>query len=94
MSCYLMQSVTWAVLFTPFLLDLSGTLTVTATALVAAGTWALTVLIADRLRSADRRGPFETLTRRVTYGRAGTLERRPGTHGRRAGRFEAESAGR
>ena len=35
MTCYLMQSVVWAVVFTPFLLDLSGRLTVTATALLA-----------------------------------------------------------
>ncbi len=68
MSCYLMQSVTWAVVFTPFLLDLSGTLTVTATALLAATTWGVTVIIADRMRRADRRGPFEVLIRRVTYG--------------------------
>ncbi len=68
MSCYLMQSVTWAVVFTPFLLDLSGTLTVTATALLAATTWAVSVMIADRMRRAGRRGPFEALIRRITYG--------------------------
>ena len=72
MSCYLMQSVAWAVVFTPFLLDLSGTLTVTVTgtAVLAAVTWAGTVVIADRMRRAGRRGPFEVLARRVTYGRA------------------------
>ncbi|GAA1621671.1 DUF418 domain-containing protein [Actinoplanes couchii] len=68
MSCYLMQSVTWAVVFTPFLLDLSGTLTVSGTALLAVATWATTVLIADLMRRSGRRGPFETLTRKVTYG--------------------------
>ncbi len=68
MSCYLMQSVTWAVVFTPFLLDLSGTLSVTTTAVLATATWAVTVLIADRMRRTGRRGPFETLTRRFTYG--------------------------
>ena len=72
MSCYLMQSVAWAVVFTPFLLDLSGTLTVTVTgtAVLAAVTWAGTVVIADRMHRAGRRGPFEVLARRVTYGRA------------------------
>ncbi len=69
MTCYLMQSVTWAVVFTPFLLDLSGTLTVTGTAVLATVTWAGTVLTADRMRRAGRRGPFEVLVRRVTYGR-------------------------
>ncbi|MBB2948412.1 putative membrane protein YeiB [Actinoplanes lutulentus] len=68
MSCYLMQSVTWAVVFTPFLLDLSGRLTVAGTALLAAVTWVVTVVIADGMRRAGRRGPFETLVRRITYG--------------------------
>ncbi len=70
MSCYLMQSVAWAVVFTPFLLDLSGALTVTGTAVLAAVTWAGTVVVADRMSRADRRGPFEVLVRRVTYGEA------------------------
>ncbi|MEV6303161.1 DUF418 domain-containing protein [Actinoplanes sp. NPDC051861] len=64
MTFYLAQSVTWAIVFTPFLLDLSGRLTVTTTALLATAAWAATVLIAGRMR---RRGPFETLVRRVTY---------------------------
>ncbi|MDR7276300.1 DUF418 domain-containing protein [Catenuloplanes atrovinosus] len=68
MSCYLLQSVTWAVVFTPFLLDLSGALSVTTTALLATATWAATVVLADRMRRAGQRGPFETLVRRVTYG--------------------------
>jgi uncharacterized protein len=68
MSCYLMQSPVWAVVFTPFLLDLSGRLTVAATALLAAATWAVTVVIADGMRRAGWRGPFETLVRRATYG--------------------------
>lgn len=68
MTCYLAQSVVWSVVFTPFLLDLAGTLTVAGTAMLAVATWALTVMIADRIRAAGRRGPFETLVRRVTYG--------------------------
>ncbi|GAA3013346.1 DUF418 domain-containing protein [Streptosporangium longisporum] len=67
MTCYLAQSVVWALVFTPFLLDLSGTLTVAATALLAAGTWLITVVLADRMRRAGHRGPFEVLVRRVTY---------------------------
>lgn len=69
MTSYLSQSVVWAVVFTPFLLDLSGTLSVAGTALLAASTWVLTVVIADRMRRADYRGPFELLVRRVTYRR-------------------------
>lgn len=68
MTCYLTQSVTWAIVFTPFLLDLSGTLKVTTTAFLATAVWATTVMAADRMRRSGRRGPFETLTRRVTYG--------------------------
>ena len=68
LTCYLVQSVTWWLIFTPYLLDLSGVLSVTATALLAAATWLLTVLLADRMRRAGHRGPFEVLVRRVTYG--------------------------
>lgn len=69
MTCYLLQSVVWTVVFTPFLLDLSGELTVATTALLATATWALTVVAADRMRATGRRGPFEVLVRRITYGR-------------------------
>lgn len=69
MTCYLAQSVVWAVVFTPFLLDLSGPLSVAGTALLAVATWVLTVFAADRMRLVGHRGPFELLVRRVTYGR-------------------------
>lgn len=67
MTCYLAQSVVWAVVFTPFLLDLSGTLTVAATAALATVVWLGTVVLADRMRRAGQRGLFELLVRRVTY---------------------------
>ncbi len=70
MTCYLLQSVTWAVLFTPFLVDLSARLTVTATALLATATWAATVVAADLMRRTGHRGPFEVLVRRCTYRRS------------------------
>ncbi len=70
MTCYLAQSVVWAVTFTPFLLNLSGTLTVATTALLATATWFATVLLADWMQRRGRRGPFEVLVRRVTYGGA------------------------
>lgn len=67
MTCYLAQSVVWTLVFTPFLLDLSMTLTVTGTAVLATVTWIGTVVMADRMRAAGYRGPFELLVRRVTY---------------------------
>ncbi|TDD69350.1 DUF418 domain-containing protein [Actinomadura rubrisoli] len=67
LTCYLAQSVVWALVFTPFLLDLSGTLTVTTTALLAAATWLITVVLADWMRRTERRGPFEVVIRRITY---------------------------
>lgn len=72
LTCYLAQSVVWALVFTPFLLDLSGTLTVASTAILAKTTWFTTVMIADLMRRVAHRGPFELLVRRVTY-RAGGM---------------------
>ncbi len=68
MTCYLSQSVVWFVVFTPYLLGLADDLSVTATALLAIATWLATVVMADWMRAAGERGPFERLTRRVTYG--------------------------
>ncbi|GAA1605467.1 DUF418 domain-containing protein [Kribbella karoonensis] len=73
LTCYLSQSVVWAVVFTPYLLDLSNTLTTTTTAILAVATWLGTVLLADRMRRASYRGPFEVLIRRITYGRPAKL---------------------
>lgn len=67
LTCYLAQSVVWAVVFTPYLLDLSRTLSTATTALLAVATWLATVAMADRMRRAGYRGPFELLIRRVTY---------------------------
>ncbi|HZX01507.1 DUF418 domain-containing protein [Kribbella sp.] len=67
LTCYLAQSVVWAVVFTPYLLDLSGTLTTSTTALLAVATWSATVLLAGWMRRARYRGPFELLIRRITY---------------------------
>lgn len=67
LTCYLCQSVVWAVVFTPYLLDLSRTLSTATTALLALATWLATVLLADRMRRANYRGPFELLIRRITY---------------------------
>ncbi|TDW94375.1 putative membrane protein YeiB [Kribbella pratensis] len=84
LTCYLAQSVVWAVVFTPYLLDLSDTLTTTTTALLAVATWLATVLLADRMRSAGYRGPFELLIRRITYQPRTISETRSRSSGRRA----------
>ena len=68
LTCYLCQSPVWALLFSGYLLDLSGTLTIAATAALATVTWLATVVLAEWMRRTGRRGPFETLVRRVTYG--------------------------
>ncbi len=67
LTCYLAQSVVWTVVFTPYLLDLSDTLSTTTTALLAVATWMATVLLAERMRLDGYRGPFEILIRRFTY---------------------------
>lgn len=71
MTCYLAQSIVWALVFTPFLFDLADHLTVTTTALLATATWVATVVMADRMQRIGQRGPFELLTRRLTYGNQG-----------------------
>ncbi len=74
LTCYLAQSVVWTVVFTPFLLGLAGHATVATTALLATATWLATVAVADALARAGRRGPFEVLLRRATYGRSRPLD--------------------
>ncbi|MDA0185335.1 DUF418 domain-containing protein [Solirubrobacter phytolaccae] len=70
MTCYLAQSVVWTLVFTPFLLGLHDELSLTATALLATATWLATVALASWMARTGRRGPFEVLLRRATYGRA------------------------
>ena len=67
LTCYLVQSVVWAVAFTPCPGGLADDLTVTTTALPATATWLTTVLMADWMRRTGRRGPMEVLIRRFTY---------------------------
>ena len=74
----------WAVVFTPYLLDLSRTLTTTTTALLAVATWLATVVMADRMRRAGYRGPFELLIRRITYQPRITAATRSRSSGSRA----------
>ncbi|MEU3271446.1 DUF418 domain-containing protein [Saccharomonospora sp. NPDC006951] len=69
LSCYLFQSVVFAVLLLPFTFGLGETLGSASTALIALGTWLVSVLLADVLRRAGRNGPAENLLRGLTYRR-------------------------
>ncbi|MEV8379100.1 DUF418 domain-containing protein [Kribbella sp. NPDC056861] len=73
LTCYLIQSVVWAVAFNPYFADLSGDLTVTTTALLAFATWLGTVALAYWMHLHSYRGPMETLVRRFTYGRSAAV---------------------
>jgi len=69
LTCYLLQSVLFVPLLSPWALGLgtgAGTLFVS---LVAVGVWLVTVLVAVLLDRAGRPGPAEQLLRRLTYGR-------------------------
>lgn len=70
LTCYLVQSVVWAVAFTPYFADLSDNLTVVTTALLAIATWLGTVVLAYQLHLRSYRGPMELLIRRFSYGRS------------------------
>ncbi|WP_344019431.1 DUF418 domain-containing protein [Pseudonocardia kongjuensis] len=75
MTCYLAQSPVWLVMTEPSLLDLGGRLGAATAAAVAVATWIGTVVVADVLGRAGRRGPAETLLRYLTYGgRRGVAE--------------------
>lgn len=69
MTFYIAQSPVWLVATEPSLLGPGGRLGAAAAAGVGVATWLVTVVIADMLRRGGRRGPAETLIRRLTYGR-------------------------
>ncbi|WP_283138633.1 DUF418 domain-containing protein [Rhizohabitans arisaemae] len=69
LTCYLLQSVVFVALLSPYTLGLGGRLGSAATALLAIGTWAATVVAAEFMRRAGVRGPAESLLRRLTYPR-------------------------
>ncbi|MFD7658431.1 DUF418 domain-containing protein [Actinosynnema sp. NPDC059797] len=74
LSCYLFQSVVFVALLTPWALGLGRTLGTAGVGLLALGTWLVSVLLADLLRRAGRRGPAEVLLRRLVYrGRQGKM---------------------
>jgi uncharacterized membrane protein YeiB len=69
LSCYLFQSVVFVALLMPYTLGLGATLGTAEVAVVALGTWLVSVLLAVLLRRTGRRGPAEALLRRLTYRR-------------------------
>ncbi|MFI6478568.1 DUF418 domain-containing protein [Nonomuraea sp. NPDC050663] len=69
MTCYLLQSVGFVALLPPYTLGLGGVLGSAATLALAVGIWAATVVAAELMRRAGRRGPAESLLRRLTYPR-------------------------
>ncbi|MFG3338771.1 DUF418 domain-containing protein [Glycomyces sp. NPDC048151] len=66
MTFYLFQSAAILVLFYPFTLDLAGDVSMAGSFAVAFAIWLATLLIAEWMRRAGRRGPFETLLRRLS----------------------------
>lgn len=69
LSCYLWQSIIMAPVLSAWGLGLGGRLSTWSSLLFAAGVWLVSVVIADQLRRhGNRRGPFELLLRRLTYG--------------------------
>ncbi|MDE3721326.1 DUF418 domain-containing protein [Nocardiopsis sp. N85] len=86
MTCYLLQSVAWTVLFTPYALDLAARLSGFTSVLVGVAVWATTVVLADLMRRAGVRGPAERFLRWRTYaplGRDRLDPSVPGAHGDR-----------
>jgi uncharacterized protein len=69
LTSYLLQSLIMAPLLTAWGLGLGEDLGYLGAFGVAAATWAATIVIAVLLDKAGKRGPFEVLLRRLTYGR-------------------------
>lgn len=70
MTCYLLQSVVWAVLIPPYALHLGARLTDTQAVGLGIAVWLATVIISDLQRRAGfRQGPTEWFLRRMTYGK-------------------------
>ncbi|WP_187280966.1 DUF418 domain-containing protein [Nonomuraea sp. C10] len=71
LTCYLLQSVVFTVVFVPYLGGLGTRVGDAAASAVAVLTWLATVVLAASMSRTGRRGPAETLLRRLTYRRAG-----------------------
>ncbi|MEV0614470.1 DUF418 domain-containing protein [Nonomuraea sp. NPDC050404] len=71
LTCYLLQSVVFVAIFTPYLGGLGPRLGDAAASGIAVLTWLGTVVLAALLSRAGGRGPAETALRRLTYRRGG-----------------------
>ncbi|MFC0713359.1 DUF418 domain-containing protein [Cellulomonas biazotea] len=69
LTSYLLQSLMFAPLLSAWGLGLGGRIGTAQAAALAVGVWLVTVMIAVALDRTGRRGPFEVLLRRLTYGR-------------------------
>lgn len=68
MTCYLLQSVAWAVLVPSYALGIAGSLTDAQAVGTGAAVWLATVMLADLMRRASfEQGPAEWFLRRMTY---------------------------
>ncbi|TYB67683.1 DUF418 domain-containing protein [Nonomuraea sp. PA05] len=67
MSLYLFQSIAFVVLFYPYGLGLQDDLGLFGATLLGAGTWLVSLLLADLMRRVGYRGPAEILLRRLAY---------------------------
>lgn len=83
LTCYLLQSMMLAPLLSRWGADLGGTIGTAAATAIAVGVWLVTVLVAVALDRAGRRGPFEVLLRRLTYGRSPSRPASEATGGER-----------
>ncbi len=71
MSGYVMQSLLLLIATQPFTLGIGIGRGILGASAVAVVVWLITVLLAFGLELAGRRGPFEAVHRRLSYGRAG-----------------------
>ncbi|GIG86311.1 DUF418 domain-containing protein [Plantactinospora endophytica] len=67
LTCYLLQSVAFVAVFSPWAGGLGGRLGDAGASAVAATVWLGTVLLAELMRRSGRRGPAEVLLRRLSY---------------------------
>ncbi|MGI5213497.1 DUF418 domain-containing protein [Plantactinospora sp. CA-290183] len=66
LTCYLLQSAVFVAIFAPYAGGAGGRLSDAGASAVAVGTWLGTVLLAELMRRAGRRGPAEVLLRRLS----------------------------
>ncbi|WP_216211882.1 DUF418 domain-containing protein [Amycolatopsis aidingensis] len=67
MTFYIFQSFVALTLFYPFTLGLTDDMGLAGAIGVAIATWLVSLILAEAMRRANYRGPFETLLRRLSY---------------------------